>query len=163
MLSASFQKCEDNNSPYKRVCFTSQLANYYVIYTITVNSNLVWHCAVFNRVIDKTWTFLQSLPPTSDKNINYCATFWKNINICEGNNDVQDVIKQRLDFKVPFPSQAGNESLAYLENETMVKLDILIVLILYIHAQDFEILLSAIKWKCIYFFCKFSLNPIPTE
>ena len=55
---------------------------------------------------------------------NYCATFWKNINICEGNNDVQDVIKQRLDFKVPFPSQAGNESLAYLENETMVKLDI---------------------------------------
>ena len=32
MLSDSFQKCEDNNSPYKRVCFTSQLANYYVIY-----------------------------------------------------------------------------------------------------------------------------------
>ena len=45
--------------------------------TITVDSNLVWHCAVFNRVIDKTWTFHQSLPPTSDKNINYFATFWK--------------------------------------------------------------------------------------
>ena len=60
------------------------------IYTITVHSNLVSHCAVFNRVIDKTWTFLQSLPPTSDKNINYFATFWKNINIYEGNNDVQD-------------------------------------------------------------------------
>ena len=122
MLSASFQKCEDNNSPYKRVYFTSQLANYYVIYTITVDSSLVRHCAVFNRIIDKTWTFLQSLPPTSDKNINYFETFWKNINIYEGNNDVQDVIKKRLDFKVPFPSQAGNESLAYLENETMVKL-----------------------------------------
>ena len=99
MLSASFQKCEDNNSPYKRVYFTSQLA--------TVDSNLVWHCAVFNRVIDKTWTFIQSLPSILDKNINYFATFWKNINICEGNNDVQDVMKQqRLDFKVPFSSQA---------------------------------------------------------
>ena len=28
MLSASFQKCEDNNSPYKRVYFTSQVAYY---------------------------------------------------------------------------------------------------------------------------------------
>ena len=73
------------------------------------NSRFEFSMALFNRVIDKTWTFLQSFQPTlSDKNINYFATFWKNINICEGNNDVQDIFKQRLDFKVPFPSQAGN-------------------------------------------------------
>ena len=52
------------------------------------------------------------------------------------------IIKQRLDFKVPFPSQAGNESLAYLENETMVKLDNTDSFNI---EQDFEILLSRIS------------------
>ena len=115
--------------------------------TLTVDSNLVWQCAVFNRVIDKTCTFLQSFPTTlSHKNINSFATFWKNINICEGNNDVPDAIKQRLDIKLPFASQEGNESMAYLENETMVKLDADSFNIVRVH--DCEILLSSIKHKC---------------
>ena len=101
-----------------------------------VCSNLIEFC-----------TFLQRLPPTlSDKNINYFATFWKNINICEGTSDISDVIKQRVDFKVWFPSQAGNKSLAYLENETMVKLDADSFNI--VRSQDCEIILSSIKHKC---------------
>ena len=42
---------------------------------------------------------------------------------CPGNDDFKDIIENRLDFKEPFLSQTGNETLAFLESKEFARLD----------------------------------------
>ena len=149
MLSNGFFKQgEDSNGQYRRVYFKSVFDGFVKVpITLTINDKLEWDCIVYNNHLDKNMPFLVNLPSTlSDANMNSFSDFWQNVAICPGNNDCDDIIQQRLDFKQPFLNCEGTEVTAYLENENMVKLDSETFSV--IRAKNCDLLVPASQIKC---------------
>ena len=122
----------DINRPgFKRIYVKLSLVNdlLQTKIVIFVKSTNEFYCQI-NGVKVTPGSLLLNLPETlNEQNMESFTSFFKNIDICEGIKEFQDVISARLEIKQPFPSDTGNltEIVEYQGHAQLIKANFEIV------------------------------------
>ena len=94
---------------FSRHVFEQDLVICKVYFCIETNNQ--WHFQLGNKTFDSTSEVLNLIPTSiTNENMEQFNTFLKDLQICDGLRGYSDVIQSRLDIKLPFLSETGDQT-----------------------------------------------------